>query len=181
MTEAMRQDTKQRLVGAAVLGALAIIFIPFIFDGSAPERYEVVYDPQPVPEYEPTPLTPEEVEASMRAMAEQSEAAMPRREAADETPAPGFKLDSDQLPVGWTLQLASFKGAANATRLRKRLRDATYQSYVLRKDEIHRVYVGPSLERERLESIAEAIEAEFELKGMVVRYRIEDDQFLVGG
>ncbi len=177
----MEPQTKQRWVGAIVIGALAVIFVPFLFDGSAPERYEVVYDPQPAPDYEPAPLTPEEVEASMRAMAEESARAMPQREAADAPPPEGFQLDADQLPVGWTLQLASFKEKENATRLRKRLRDATYTSYVLHRDDMHRVFVGPSLERERLESIAADIEAQFSLKGVIVRWRIEDDKYQVGG
>ena len=52
---------------------------------------------------------------------------------------------------------------------------------MLRQDEVHRVFVGPALEKARLEQIAADFEDKFELKGMVVRYRIEDDEFLVGG
>lgn len=178
----MQPQTKQRIVGASVIAALAVIFVPFLFDGSAPERHRVVYNPPPAPQYEPAPLTPEEVQASMRAMAEDSAQAMPPR-TVDETDVveAGFALDPDGLPVGWTLQLASFRDIANATRLRARLREATYQSYVLSKDEVHRVFVGPGLDKERLNSIAADIEVQFDLKGMVVRYRIEDDRYLVGG
>ena len=178
----MQRQTKQRIVGATVIAALAVIFVPFLFDGSAPERHRVVFNPPAAPEYEPAPLTPEEVQASMRAMADESAQAMPSGSADETDPdAAGFALDTDALPVGWTLQLASFRDMANATRLRARLREATYQSYVLSMEEVHRVFVGPALDRERLNSIAADIEVQFDLKGMVVRYRIEDDQYLVGG
>ena len=178
----MRAQSRQRLVGVTVIGLLAVIFVPFLFDGSAPERYEVVYDPPPAPTYEPTPLTSAEVRASMVAMVEESASAMPQRTASVvEDGEDGLALDADSLPVGWTIQLASFRELPNATRLRARLREATHQSYVLSQGEVHRVFVGPALEKARLEQIAADIEDKFELKGMVVRYRIEDDVFLVGG
>jgi DedD protein len=49
------QNTKQRLVGIAVIFALAVIFLPMILDGSGIRKntLEVVIPPQPVIKYNP--------------------------------------------------------------------------------------------------------------------------------
>jgi DedD protein len=49
------QNTKQRLVGIAVIFALAVIFLPMILDGSGirKDKLEVVIPPQPVVSFNP--------------------------------------------------------------------------------------------------------------------------------
>lgn len=51
----MDQNTKQRLVGIAVIFALAVIFLPMILDGSGVRKntLEVVIPPQPVVKFNP--------------------------------------------------------------------------------------------------------------------------------
>lgn len=51
----MDQSTKQRLVGIAVIFALAVIFLPMILDGSGVRKntLEVVIPPQPVVKFNP--------------------------------------------------------------------------------------------------------------------------------
>ena len=96
-----------------------------------------------------------------------------------------LSLDKNNLPVSWSLQLASFKNQENALKLRSNLRASHYRSYIIaaRTDqgEMYRVYVGPMLEKARLAEIGKQIEHRFDLKGQIVRYRIEDDAGQLGG
>lgn len=178
--KAMEIRTRQKAVGAAVLLALGIVLLPLLLDGDARERRRYVYDPPPMPEIAPRSVSAAEVAREMDAMAALSAAEMPQPVAADPDDTRAV-LDANGLPIGWTLQLATFRDAENALRLRAELRRATYQSYILREGEVHRVFVGPTLDRVRLERLAQEIASEFDLEGMVIRYSLEDDKTLVGG
>ena len=96
-----------------------------------------------------------------------------------------YRLDQNDLPVSWTLQLASFAERNNATRLRQLLRDAQFRTYILMADstkgQVYRVFVGPMLSKTRLSGFAEDIEADFDLKGRIIRYQVEEDGNQLGG
>ena len=83
-------------------------------------------------------------------------------------PAPA--IDQQGVPVAWTLQLASFKDEANARALRKQLIGAGYKVYTQRQTDLYKVYVGPELKKERLESLKEALKGEYGLDGMIIRF-----------
>ncbi|MCG8415277.1 MAG: SPOR domain-containing protein, partial [Pseudomonadales bacterium] len=72
----------------------------------------------------------------------------------------------------------SFSDAANADNLLARLQDAGYRAYtraiVSDQGNLTGVFVGPWLDRARVESYQQELQARFQLAGMVVRYRIED-------
>ncbi|MBD3649333.1 MAG: SPOR domain-containing protein [Pseudomonadales bacterium] len=104
----------------------------------------------------------------------------------EDTVEDAFALDEDQLPVSWTLQVGSFKDQDKAVRLRASLRDSEYRSYITQANDTpegdtYRVFVGPMLEKQKLREISEQIESKFDLKGLIVRYRIEDDTGQLGG
>lgn len=116
--------------------------------------------------------------------------AAPAVAAASASPAPvqtikGGSLDKNDLPVGWSLQIASFKDQQNALKLRHDLRAASYRPYIIaaqtQQGQVYRVFIGPMVERSRLEALGKRIEASFKLKGQIVRYRIEDDAGQLGG
>ena len=184
----MEDQLKQRVIGAVVLTALAVIVLPMLLDGSAEERARVTARiPEPPPIIIER-INVEEVEREMAELVAASETELPPLEPEEEPadPAPeALQLDNNNLPVGWSLQLGSFRNEENALKLRESLRDDLYRAYITRIDTdagaSWRVLVGPMLQREKLERIATDIEASYQLKGRVVRYRIEDDAGQLGG
>ena len=84
------------------------------------------------------------------------------------------KVDADGVPVGWILQVASITSAEKAEQLRSRLLAMGYKAYVKKirnnNSVLMRVYVGPKFEREKLEAMQAAVDAEFGVKSMVRRY-----------
>ncbi len=146
----MDQNTKQRLVGIAVIFALAVIFLPMILDGSGvrDKTLEVVIPPQPVsklnpefdakiielhskveelPDLEPQTADESSTDASNRITRSESQesnqttvAQKTDRVAADESVP---KVETSQVGGDtWVLQVASFKDKPNALIQRDKLR-----------------------------------------------------------
>ncbi len=180
---------KQRVTGAIVLTALAIIILPMLLDGSEEDRARVIASIPEPPLIEIETVSVQDIERSMNALEEEGEAALPPvvQDTTDysEQPADSFVLDQNELPVSWSLQLASFQNEENARRLRASLRDAEYQSYILQaqtgQGDRYRVFVGPVLQRSQLDEIGAEIEARFELKGRIVRYEATENDRQLGG
>ncbi len=183
----MDAKLKQRLTGAVILTCLAIILLPLLLDGTQQERAAFTTQIPEPPRVELNEITVQDVQRRIEEMERASEARLPK-EVVDETdyePAPDFILDKNQLPVNWSLQLGSFQNEANATRLRAQLREANYRSYILHAKtgdgDIFRVFVGPSSSKDALTEMNNEIEAKLQLKGRIVRYRIEDEREQLGG
>ncbi|MCZ6501370.1 MAG: SPOR domain-containing protein [Gammaproteobacteria bacterium] len=178
---------KQRVVGAFVLTALAIIILPMLLDGSAEDRDRVMANIPDAPKIEVKKMSIKDLRLQMARMERASAAQLPR-EVVDENTyetATDFTLDKNNLPVSWSLQLGSFESKENAIKLRTELRDAEYRSYVLHaktsKGETYRVFIGPMVKKSALQELQGKIETSFKLRGQVVRYRIEDDAGQLGG
>jgi DedD protein len=180
---------KQRVIGAVVLTTLAIIVLPMLLDGSAEDRARVSATIPEPPQIELKSLTVRQVKKNMEKMEQASAERLPVEAVEEDLPGAGedkpYQLDGNKVPVSWTLQLGSFGEKDNATRLRQSLRDAQFKSYILTADSskgmVYRVFVGPMLSKSRLSGYAQDIEGDFELKGQIIRYRIEDDRNQLGG
>ena len=189
---------KQRLVGAVVLIGLGVIFIPMILDGSgrsARVTMDVAIPPEPVfkggepllplpPEeppqvstevpaaQEPVPPPPEPtVSASTRRV---SEARAVPESPAPETPAPPPAKPSAPEQSAWVVQVGAFGEQAKAIALRDRLRKAGFPAFVedVRVDgkRVHRVKVGPELDRTKAQSIQARLAKDLQLEGIVVSH-----------
>jgi DedD protein len=193
---------KQRLVGALILLALAVVFWPIIFVPGAdrPEDLRVV-----VPAAPPVDLTPlpEPDSAGLR----QGQAARARNEpvpdvdlpeeegSLDVEPAPlppreeilpvpelseardslsAPEMDEDGLPIAFSLQVATMANRERAEALRDELVKAGYKGYVkrLRRDDrtLYRVLVGPKYAREDLAPIKAAVDKNWQVESMIIRY-----------
>lgn len=200
---------KQRVVGALVLLALAVIFLPMLFSREDEMRQVVVEAPvmpkppampsvevQPteVPEPQaddvealpqpevapaPTPATPSTPIASVPtqpAPKPQPVAPAPKpaqASAAPATPAPAQRLDANNLPVSWSVQLASLSNRARADELQKSLRSQGYNAYVRSFDGMNRVFVGPVVERAEADRLRDQLGKQQKLNGFVVRFQPE--------
>ena len=161
--------------------------LPILLDGTQEGRLEVTTEIPTPPRIDLEDISVEDVERRMQEMERASEARLPR-EVVDETDyeqAEDFILDQNQLPVNWSLQLGSFSNEDNAVRLREKLREENYRTYILHArtgdGDLYRVFVGPSSSKESLSKMNDAIAAKFSLKGKIVRYRIEEDKEQLGG
>lgn len=161
--------------------------MPILLDGTQEERLEITAEIPTPPRIDLKDISVEDVERRMREMERASEARLPR-EVVDETDyeqAEDFILDKNQLPVNWSLQLGSFSNEDNAVRLREKLREENYRTYILHartgEGDLYRVFVGPSSSKESLSRMNDAIASKFSLKGKIVRYRIEEDKEQLGG
>jgi DedD protein len=86
-------------------------------------------------------------------------------------------LDSDGLPEGWSVRLASFSSAANAQALVERLLASGHRAYVRQitssQGPLMAVFVGPGADRAAMLQLQRQLQDEFQLSGIVVRYEIE--------
>lgn len=183
----MESKLRQRVVGAIVLTSLAIIILPLLLDGSAEDRQRVVASIPEPPKIDLTEITVEDITRKMQRLERASAAQLPE-EVVDETDysdIEGVGLDRNDLPVGWSLQLGSFRNEKNAVGRRASLREAGYRSYILHNKtndgELYKVFVGPMLERADVLKLGEEISQGMQINGVVVRYRIEDDMAQLGG
>ncbi|MEE8428304.1 MAG: SPOR domain-containing protein [Gammaproteobacteria bacterium] len=196
----MEERIKQRLVGASVLVALAVIFIPIILEGPEEEfgpwgtklpkppaqELRGVIKPLKLPEHgaaEPvrrivldtTPSSGQEKKANDKAATKHKV----NRPADSGKGKQGSSRGSgpaaaDKGLQAWVVQVASFHAEENAVRLRSRLREMGYTTFVeqLSSDpgSMFRVRVGPELKRSDAQSIRDRIAAELKLDGLVTRY-----------
>lgn len=199
----------QRIVGALVLVALAVIFVPMLFNREdagrqvavdAPEMPDApavpVIETQPVevpePEVEPFPEEFEIIEEGPQTAQSESPAApiepapvLTEPEPASE-PAPAQvdnastrqtpeekRLDTANLPVSWSVQLASLSSRENAEKLQQKLRSQGYNAYIRTADGMNRVFVGPLVERAEANRLRDQLQRQQKLDGFVVRFKPE--------
>ncbi|MCJ1887934.1 SPOR domain-containing protein [Pseudomonas sp. LA21] len=212
---------KQRVVGALVLLALAIIFLPMLFTREDEMRQVVVEAPvmpkppaMPSVEVQPTevpepqaeeadaapqpdvapvptapapsapvasapvqaapaqPIAPAPKPAAPAPQPAQANTA-PKAQAPAPAPAPAQRLDASNLPVSWSVQLASLSNRARADELQKQLRSQGYNAYVRSFDGMNRVFVGPVVERAEADRLRDQLGKQQKLNGFVVRFQPE--------
>lgn len=194
----MEQAVKQRVVGAVVLVALGVIFIPILLEGpedNAMPKFSAV--PEAMVDLRAGQIRPTEqalalpeqtvttvvIETPSKGPSAAPKAAPPPvppkpalvRKAPAPTPAAS---DASQAapatPHGWVVQLGSFGNESNALGLRDRMRKAGYASFVERvvldTGTLYRVRVGPELKRERAEQLQRKIVQAQGIEGRVMSH-----------
>jgi len=187
------------MVGALVLIALAVIFVPMLFNREDDARRVEVDAPampqtpampgvevQPVevpePAAEPFPeefeIIEEGPETEAQVPAEPITAppavAEPTPTPPAERPEPEQRLDAANLPVSWSVQLASLSNRESAEALTAKLRSQGYNAYVRTFEGMNRVFVGPLVERAEANRLRDVLERQQKLKGFVVRFKPEE-------
>lgn len=191
-----RPHLKQRIVGAIVLVALGVIFIPMILNrddsnigitgSNIPKKprelaqlAEQTVPPPPAPPAQPgqtrqlvdkqTPALPKASEALSREVAAPSK---PKAAATAQSKANSPAPSDTMKPHGWVVQVASFTDRSKALKLRDRLRKAKYNCFVEsvtgKRGTLYRVRVGPVIKRSEAESLQTKITRQLKLKGTLV-------------
>lgn len=186
---------KQRIVGALVLVALAVIFLPMLFSREdelrqvvvdapampqAPAIPEVALDPvevpQPIAQEQVPPVEPLDVPEVAGVPAEDAPAAVaPVEPSQPVAPAEPARLDASSLPVSWSVQLASLSSRSGAEELQKKLRSQGYNAYVRTFEGMNRVFVGPLVERAEADRLRDQLNRQQKLNGFVVRFQPESN------
>ena len=189
----MNDGLKQRIVGALVLMALGIIFVPVIFDKEriVPVDRSSHIPPEPDIHVLPLPEAPPvshvrddsisepirgqfSIDETNTAVDVESvndivEAALP-----DESSVETKTVDTSDRPVNnaqlWVLQIASYSTSDKANSIRKELEAEGYKSLVRQAGAHYRVYVGPSMEKSTLESAKLKLDSHYGVNAMLVRY-----------
>lgn len=154
----MNQGAKQRIVGTVVLLALALIFLPIIFDGQGsyqapvssriPATPIISTLPEPIQSrpvitgnVETVEVIEPDIAATVSLIEEAAEAVV--ASAAEDEPASEVEITESTavfsrevpqlsdagLPQGWVVRLGSFSDSENASNLVTRLQDAGYKAY----------------------------------------------------
>lgn len=110
----------------------------------------------------PAPALPPTATAAAAPPAARAEAAVP--------PA---RLDAAGLPVSWSVQLVSLSSLPRAQELQQRLRQQGQNAYIRSVDGMHRVFVGPLLDRQTAEQLAGQLGRQHRLSPIVVRFQPE--------
>lgn len=198
----MKEAVKHRLIGAAVITAIAVLFLPSFFkdrqayqvntesqipdrpsitaiDFNEPEQAEGI-EPAPAPE---TMFVPEEstalpadvmndvkpIAATSSAGAQSSIASKAVTPAVAEMP-----LNAQGLPDAWVIQVASLGNSEAAIKLRDQLQREGHKAYIRSVDggnsKIHRVFIGPKLDKAETLTLKTQIDKRFNVKSMVLPF-----------
>jgi DedD protein len=157
----MDDGLKQRLVGATVLVALAVIIVPLVFDGAGRRTFQI----PPKPEFSQRPLqklddltpVPTPAEALAQDAAGGSGEVAPKEGAT---------------PSAWVVQLGAFNSEANAIVLRDKLRSGGHPAFVDTAGDKsrYRVRIGPEIDKALADKLRDKLAAEYGQTGIVVRY-----------
>lgn len=202
----VKEAVKHRLIGAAVIAAVAVLFLPSFFkdrqayqvdtESQIPERPSITAvdfnEPQQVEGIEPAPspetmFVPEEAEALPAAVAKEiakevkatstlsSAGAQSSIASKASTPAVAeMPLNAHGLPNAWVIQVASLSNSEAATKLRDQLQSEGHKAYIRVVDsggsKIHRVFIGPKLDKAEATSLKSQVDKRFNVKSLVLPF-----------
>ncbi|MDH5512382.1 MAG: SPOR domain-containing protein [Gammaproteobacteria bacterium] len=179
---------KHRIVGAIVLVALVVIFVPMILSereppaevkgerevpaSSATTETRVMVSPVPAAEIKP----PEAGETAKVVTPAESKPKPESRPAAAKKPEPvpdksAKPATADKIEDGWMVQVGTFSNTQNATRLRDKLKSLGHsvhtETVTISGKKALRLRVGPFADRERADKAQAQIRKETGIAGVV--------------
>jgi len=170
----LEEGLKKRLIGAAVLASLAVIFVPMLVEEPV-DKAAMVRMPQ-APEARPfeSSLLREEVVRPPPALPPTRRATPPAPDSSpqrDQATEPTFRTGLN----AWVVQVGSFSNPDNARSLVGKLRQAGFQArdpetIELRGKTLYRVQVGPVLEKDRALALLPRVNKVTGTKGSVISY-----------
>jgi DedD protein len=197
----MDDGLKQRLVGAIVLVAIAVLFLPSLFNrevrrtvdltSQIPPEPAAVLERLEIPEPEqPRNIPPAKPLAEIYPHEPASEPVNPKPNPptsetktngsavsgdGDSVPDAHFSLDAQGVPNAWSLQVASFQSAERAEALSQDLRNQGHQGYVraakMPQGTVHRVFVGPKINKAGAEAAKRSIDKRFQTDALIVEFK----------
>jgi DedD protein len=193
----LNSGIKQRLVGAVVLAALALILWPVVMGPKRDQSIVVESDIPAKPVFGPSEIKQAkprqdvspigEYQAKLKQQGEkqkqqgekqqqQGEKQQQQGKEAQQKGRSRPALDKDGIPVGWVIQVGSFGQHDNARKLKTRLQAKGFRAQVKTqnasggKSKYARVFVGPYIDQTIAQRDLEKIAKQLDLKPRLVRY-----------
>ncbi len=173
----MDDGLKQRIVGAVVLLALLVIFLPVLFDRNRVVPVDQTTQIPPAPSIVAAPIgapvAPEVMESDVAP--EPSQMFTPQETKASKNPEPEApKLNAKGAPVTWVLQVASYKSADMGRKFRDELAGKGYSAFMrdikTPKGVSTRVYVGPKLDNKNLLEAKRQLDEAYKLNTTLMEF-----------
>jgi len=177
---------KQRLVGAAVLVVLGVIFLPMMLDNSGrlsdagvetniPPKPDNGFNSRVIPLGGEIEMPPPRPAITPPARPAEQPSAGPPALTDRGLPMAPVGVKKEERIDAWAVQIGSFSSEKNALALRDELRAKKYTAFVETSfDEgnqpVHRVRIGPELLRSEAQKLRDSLEQETKLKGIVISY-----------
>lgn len=173
----MNEQTRHRLTGILFLLALAVIFVPMLFDGddAPPVRLSPVDESYEPPRVEGLDRAPDsDYVAEVQALREEADAQGFHRKTKTKWGEPVLS-DANEQTDAWAVQVGSFADAEKARAFQDLLRsdgfEAFISSYKPRQGGIlSRVAVGPLLNREEAGQLAEQLSAKYDAEARLMAF-----------
>lgn len=197
----MASALQNRLVGTVILVAVAVIFLPDMLDGKKTSNQDVFVNVPPAPNQKPI-VNPEPFPAERVASATQRPIEIVNEPALDDEPEPQVAAPDetvtaevssagnddlarqtvveapDEASTGnsWVIQLGSFRHQKNVKQLLDKLEDAGYRAFskpiVTSSGPLTKVFVGPNLDKSKLETAIPHLQELTGLKGKVTTFSV---------
>lgn len=196
----MKDALKQRLVGAVVLAALGVIFLPGFFkeqqgrqvdtrsqipaEPSSPQvtfeapQQRVDISPAPEPETMFLPPEPEpapESEPEVLAEPDTAPVAPVEDKPTGTTEVPELPLGPDEIPDAWVVQVASLSNKEAAAKLRDELQAEGHKAYIrtvtTANGSVTRVFIGPKLDKAEALKVKAEVDKRLKVNAMVLRFQ----------
>lgn len=127
------------------------------------------YIAEPIIEEEPVVETPKVAAPAPKSAPAKPVVAKPAVTKPAQKPiAPG--IDKNNLPVSWSVQLASLTNQANANAMRDTFRKKQYNAYVRSTGNTHRVMIGPLVRETEARALCKSLKSREGQECFVVRY-----------
>ncbi len=196
----MRESVKHRLIGGAVLAAIAVLFLPSFFkdrqqyqvdtsshipgrpsitavDFNEPTRPEGI-EPAPAPETMFVPDESESVTTTQIPPAEDTvvgSAEAFSTETVTAASVPVVPLNPQGLPDTWVIQVASLSAQAAANKLRDQLQADGHKAYVravpAANGTIYRVFIGPKQDKAEALAIKAQLDKRLKVNSLVLPFK----------
>lgn len=167
----MEPVQQQRLIGAIVLVALAVIIIPALLDGSGyKSRHEKEITIPPKPEF---PVLVEKKVKPVESPVDQRKKQIQEKKKSESKP-PKVGKETKKPIEGWVVQVGTFSNKENAHKLRDDIRKKKHHAFVEKQDingkTNFRVRVGPFITRKAADAMKDRLAKSMKLKGYVVKH-----------
>ncbi|WP_163937361.1 SPOR domain-containing protein [Paraferrimonas sp. SM1919] len=185
----MSSAFQNRLVGIVVIAALAVIILPDLLNSKKvsqegeftviPLRPGIDKDPQIVEQLQ---QLEDEFEAPQQQVTEVVNADKGTDSSDSTTETDGQQSQSKQdvaaqTEIAWTIQLGSFKSVDNVNNLVASLKQRQFKVYTLPLVPVdgqwNKVFVGPNIDRNKLEPYLDVLAKDFSTKPIIVAYQPE--------
>jgi DedD protein len=194
----VRESVKHRLIGAAVLTAVAVLFLPSFFKDrqqyqvdtgshipARPSITAVAFDePELVEDIEPAPapesmflpdesqpldsIPPAEPPVVSTSLTSAASSSSVARESV-----PALPLNSQGLPNAWVIQVASLGSQEAANKLRDQLQADGHKAYVraVPNTSAYRVFIGPKQDKSEALAIKSQLDKRLKVNSLVLPFK----------